>query len=132
MRRLQQRRHTSGCGRRPKTLTLIGDLSRIVDILNVDIASEEEATGATDHAQPEYPMIARALRARRENLLATISALRQQLSALSEPTASRLAPGVRFGLDVPTLVPTKGNTPQTGDAGEKDPERDDQQGDLQP
>lgn len=62
-----------------KTLTLIGDLTRIVDILNVDIACEEEATGISDQAQPKYPMIARAMRARRANLTATISALRERL-----------------------------------------------------
>ena len=59
--------------------TLIADLSRIVDILNVDIVSEEQEAGMSDLALPEYPALARALRARRDNLLETISVLRQQL-----------------------------------------------------
>ena len=58
---------------------LIADLSRIVDILNVDIASREQETGVTDPARPEYPALARELRARRDNLLETIDALRQRL-----------------------------------------------------
>jgi hypothetical protein len=58
---------------------LIADLSRIVDILNVDIVSREQEAGVTDVARSEYPVLARALRARRDNLLETISALRQRL-----------------------------------------------------
>ena len=49
---------------------LIADLSRIVNIMIVDIASEEEAARVSDLALPEYPIIARTLRARRDNLLA--------------------------------------------------------------
>ena len=59
--------------------TLIADLSRIVEILNVDIASEEQAAGTAVLARSEYPAYARALRARRDNLLDTISALQQCL-----------------------------------------------------
>ena len=57
---------------------LIADLSRIVDLLNVDIASREQETGVTDPARPEYPALARGLRARRDNLLETIDVLRQR------------------------------------------------------
>ena len=59
--------------------TLIADLSRIVEILNDEIATEEQATGVTDPAGCEYPVLAKALRARRDNLLDTISALQQRL-----------------------------------------------------
>jgi hypothetical protein len=59
--------------------TLISDLTRIVEILNVDISSEEQAAGVADPARAEYPVLARTLRARRDNLLESISALRQQL-----------------------------------------------------
>ena len=58
---------------------LIADLSRIVDLLNVDIASREQETGVTDPARPECPALVRELRARRDNLLETIYALRQRL-----------------------------------------------------
>jgi hypothetical protein len=52
---------------------------RIVEILNVDISSEEQAAGVADPARTEYPALARKLRARRDNLIETISALQQRL-----------------------------------------------------
>jgi hypothetical protein len=63
-----------------QTRTLIADISRIIDILNVDIASEEQAAGVADLARSEYPALARALRARRDNLVETVFALQQRLS----------------------------------------------------
>ena len=63
-----------------RTRSLIADILRIIDILNVDIASEEEATGVTDLAQPNYSILARQLTARRDNLLATVSKLQDQLT----------------------------------------------------
>jgi len=55
------------------------DIARIVEILNVDISSEEQSAGVADPARAEYPALARTLRARRDNLLGTISALQQRL-----------------------------------------------------
>ena len=57
---------------------LITDLCRLVDVLNVDIDFREQEAGVTDLARPEYPALARTMRARRDNLLETISALRQR------------------------------------------------------
>ncbi|WP_426527849.1 hypothetical protein [Bradyrhizobium sp. McL0615] len=57
---------------------LITDLHRLVDVLNVDIDFREQEAGVTDLARPEYPAVARTMRARRDNLLETISALRQR------------------------------------------------------
>jgi hypothetical protein len=48
-----------------QTRRLIADIRRVVDILNVDIAQEESATGISDPKLPEYSMVARALTARR-------------------------------------------------------------------
>ena len=62
-----------------QTRTLILDLMRIVEILNVDISSEEQAAGVADPARTEYPALARKLRARRDNLIETISSLQQRL-----------------------------------------------------
>jgi len=77
---MKHQRHLRSAVREATEVTiLIADLSRIVDILNVDIASKEEEAGVTDHARPEYPALARELRARRDNLLETINALRQRL-----------------------------------------------------
>jgi hypothetical protein len=59
--------------------SLIADLYRLVDVLNVDIDFREREAGVTDLARPEYPAVARTMRARRDNLLQTISALRQRV-----------------------------------------------------
>lgn len=55
--------------------TLIGDLSRTVDILTADIEHEEARAGVHDAADPAYPVLARSLRARRDNIRATIALL---------------------------------------------------------
>jgi hypothetical protein len=57
---------------------LIANLYRFVDVLNVDIDFSEQEAGVTALARPKYPALARVLRARRDNLLETISALRQR------------------------------------------------------
>jgi hypothetical protein len=62
-----------------QTRTLIADLYRIVAILDADIAAEEEQVGVVDLTRPEYPLLARKLRARRDNLLETVGQLRQRL-----------------------------------------------------
>jgi hypothetical protein len=54
--------------------TLIADLTRIVEILNEEISSQEQASGVADPSRAEYRALARTLRARRDNLLETISA----------------------------------------------------------
>ena len=55
--------------------TLIGDLSRSVDILTADIEHEEARAGINNLANPAYPVLARSLRARRKNIGATIASL---------------------------------------------------------
>ena len=55
--------------------TLIGDLSRKVTVLTADIAHEETQAGVRDLADPAYPVLARSLRARRENIKETIALL---------------------------------------------------------
>jgi hypothetical protein len=54
--------------------TLIGDLSRL-DILSADIEHEEARAGVRDVSDPTYPVLARSLRTRRENIGATIAML---------------------------------------------------------
>jgi hypothetical protein len=68
-----------------KTRVLIAHLDRIVQILNGDIAAEEEQAGIFDVFHPEYPMLARALAARRDNLTDTIAALEQRVATIKEP-----------------------------------------------
>jgi hypothetical protein len=48
--------------------TLIGSLSRSLALLSVDIEHEEERGGVHDLSDPAYPVLARSLRARRENI----------------------------------------------------------------
>jgi hypothetical protein len=55
--------------------TLIGDLSRKVTILTADIAHEEARAGVRDLSDPAYPVLARSLRVRRDNIVATIAML---------------------------------------------------------
>ena len=55
--------------------TLIGDLWRSVDVLTADIEHEEMHLGVRNVADPNHPVLARSLRARRENLEATIATL---------------------------------------------------------
>jgi hypothetical protein len=62
-----------------QTKTLIADISRIVQILEIEIAAEEERARIFDRFQVEYPMLARTMATRRDNLLNTISALEQRL-----------------------------------------------------
>ena len=65
-----------------QTRTLIADLDRIVQIIDGEITSQEEAARVFDHSQIEYPVLARALAARRDNLRQTIAALEQRLAAM--------------------------------------------------
>jgi len=55
--------------------TLIGDLWRSVEVLTTDIEHEEMHLGVRNVADPNYPVLARSLRARRENIGATIATL---------------------------------------------------------
>jgi septation ring formation regulator EzrA len=63
-----------------QTRTLIADIDRIVQILSGDIAAEEKQAGVFDRSRADYPMLARKLAARRDNLAGTIAALERQLA----------------------------------------------------
>jgi hypothetical protein len=56
--------------------TLIGDLWRSVEVLTADIEHEEMRSGVRSVADPTYPVLARSLRARRENIGTTIASLK--------------------------------------------------------
>jgi len=59
---------------------LIGDLNRVVQILECDIATEEERARVSHLFGPTYPIIARTQAARRDNLKETIAALERRLA----------------------------------------------------
>jgi hypothetical protein len=46
-----------------------------VELLTVDIEHEETQAGVRDLSDPAYPVLARSLRVRRDNLMETISLL---------------------------------------------------------
>ena len=60
---------------RLKVLTLIGSLSHSVDLLTAHIEHEEACAGVRDSADRAYPILAKSLRARRDNIRATIASL---------------------------------------------------------
>jgi len=62
-----------------QTKELTADINRVVQILGSDIAAEEEQAGIFDRSRFDYPILARTLAARRNNLLGTIAALEQRL-----------------------------------------------------
>jgi hypothetical protein len=67
-----------------QTKTLIADITRIVRILDSDIAAEEQQARIFDRSQLDYPTLARTMATRRDNLLNTISALEQRLAKLDQ------------------------------------------------
>ena len=67
-----------------KIRKMIGDLDRSVQLLNCDIASEEERTRISDRSDTAYPILARMMATRRGNLRDTITALERRLSRLDQ------------------------------------------------
>jgi hypothetical protein len=65
-----------------QTRRLLADIKRVVDILNSDIADEEGQAGIFDPARPEYPILARAMAARRDNLKSTMATLQRRIPDL--------------------------------------------------
>ncbi|MDB5604187.1 MAG: hypothetical protein JWP25_1087 [Bradyrhizobium sp.] len=63
---------------------MIRDLDRSVQLLNADIAAEEEGTRISDRSDIAYPILARILVIRRDNLKDTITALERRLSKLDQ------------------------------------------------
>jgi hypothetical protein len=63
--------------------SMLEDLQRSVRILDCDIATEEASGGVSNAADPRYPMLAKTLVTRRDNLRSTIGALRERLGQLT-------------------------------------------------
>ncbi len=60
---------------------LISDLDRCSRLLDSEIVTEEERAGVSDPFNGAYPVPARSLTARRENLKRTIAALEERLAS---------------------------------------------------
>ena len=69
---------------REKIERYVSDLQGLVGLLDTHIEIEERRNGVLDPARPDYPDAALRLRARRDNLTATISDLEKTLAA--DPT----------------------------------------------
>jgi hypothetical protein len=67
--------------------TLMDDLDRTMQVVECDIATEEQRAGIFDPADARYPVLARALATRRDNLKVTIVALARRLATISEADA---------------------------------------------
>jgi hypothetical protein len=65
-------------------VTLIESLSRSVELLTVHIEHEEERAGVRDLEDPAYPVLARSLRVRRDNIGATIASLKALVHQTAE------------------------------------------------
>jgi hypothetical protein len=59
---------------------LISDIDRIVRLFDCDIAAEEQRARVSDRLDASYPMLARTLAARRDNLKDTIAVLEKRLA----------------------------------------------------
>ena len=73
-----------------KIRKMIVDFDRTVQLLDCDITTEEQRAGTSDRSASAYPL-ARMLGARRDNLMDTIAALEQRLSALDAELMAALA-----------------------------------------
>ena len=63
-----------------KLRALVADLQLRIEVLDMDIHNEEQRTGVSDVDNVAYPILARTLRTRRDNLLATIRVLESHLA----------------------------------------------------
>jgi hypothetical protein len=59
---------------------ILPDLVRTVQLIECEIATQEERARVSDRSDVRYPMLASALLDRRDNLKVTIDALRQRLA----------------------------------------------------
>ena len=63
---------------------MISDITRVVQLLSCDITTEEERVGISDRSNAAYPILARTMAARRDNLKDTIAALERRFSNMDQ------------------------------------------------
>jgi flagellar protein FliJ len=83
---MRQQHHSQSANTVPRMeaswiAALISNLDRHAQLLDQDIAGEEERAQVFDRSHPAYPTLARTLAARRDNLSATIAALEKRLAS---------------------------------------------------
>jgi len=69
---------------RLRIATLIGSISRSAELLTIDIEHEETRAGVNDLSDPAYPVLARSLRMRRDNIRATIASLEASAGRITD------------------------------------------------
>jgi len=67
----------------------MSEVDRIIPIIDCDIAAEEGHARLFDPSQAEYPMLARQLAARRDNLRHTIAALEERLAIIDRKLVAK-------------------------------------------
>ena len=70
--------------------TLIDDLGRSIQILACEIETDEERAGLHDTSDSAYPILARTLATRRDNLTVTIAVLKERLGKIEEMEPPRV------------------------------------------
>jgi hypothetical protein len=70
---------------------MMDDLNRTVRLLECDVATEEERARIFDRSNSAYPILARTLATRRDNLRGTITVLEQRLTTVKPPFAEAVA-----------------------------------------
>ena len=96
--RLAQLAQNDACGREAARIKkMIVDLGRTVQLLDFDITTEEERTRISNRSDAAYPILARMLAARRDNLRETIAELEQRFSKLDRASWSSIWLKVKVG-----------------------------------
>ncbi|MGF6309088.1 hypothetical protein ABIB82_002859 [Bradyrhizobium sp. i1.8.4] len=76
---------------------ILADLVGTLELIESDIAAEEKRVSISDRSDPKYPMLARSLIERRDNIKMTIAALEQRITEQAHGVAAAMdqRPGVR-------------------------------------
>jgi hypothetical protein len=69
-------------------IRILADLVRTVQQIECEIAAQEERASVSDRSDVKYPMLARTLIERRDNLEMTIDALKQRLDGRAPDQAT--------------------------------------------
>lgn len=67
---------------------MLADLVRTVQLIESDIAAEQVRAGVSDRSDVKYPILARTLTERRDNLKMTIAALEQRHTERAQERAA--------------------------------------------
>ncbi len=65
--------------------SMVKELQRTIQILLIDVCTEEERVQVFDKADPLYSVLARTLTSRRDNLIVTVAVLEKRLYTITQP-----------------------------------------------